>query len=877
MAGANLEHFRLKVREYRLLVNRNQSDLAAYLNLDYNELSNRLNAHKNTRLSHENVRGIVRALAEWGAISTRGQAEELLGLMQCPGFEPVDLQAKPLSRLAADAPELFSTPAIKMVGAPTTTSAQALLDKTQAETGIEVLHNLPQQLSSFIGRYKEVAEVKTLLIQDKLRLVTLVGTGGSGKTRLAYKVGMEIAAHFPDGVWIVELAPLNNPALIPQAIAETLDVAEQPGRSILDTLGQYLRQRRVLLLLDNCEHMVEECSRVVQRLLGHSTGLQILATSREGLSIQGEKCYPVPSLSLPQAGDKISTEKVIEYEALQLFIERASNASPGFRLLAQDVPALVQVCRRLDGIPLALELAAARTRMLTLDQVQSRLDDRFQLLTEGSRDALPRQQTLRALVDWSYNLLSEGEKRLLARASVFAGSFDIQVAERVCGNNEAGLDGYEVLDALTNLANKSLLVVDRQDVEVRYWLLETIKQYAMEKLKESGEEEAIRDRHLAFYATLAEELGDKVLNEDQLSALKRLDQEQDNLRVAMAYGIKTDKAETILTLVSGLYLYWEIRGFNSEGQQYLEQALALPGAVGVSRGIALGWAGFMASQQGNIKTARTYFEEALALGKKHGDQKLLWHVYTDLGILYNKHGMHYEVRQYFEETIPLSEGLPLANKAVAMINLGSINLQLGEYDKAYSLIEEGLAIARKLDNGFIITSGLGNMANVAFMRQDYQAVYPYLKECLEVSVKFGYRNGIYSTLIGLSRALVFDDKLEEARKPLEESLTLGLRGGVRIELWSALLGVAGLLSRVWVKNREEGLLEKVAFLCGAARALLDASGQVIGNPSKLFYEQTLEISRSGLSDEAFWAAFTSGKTIPVEDASMYAQQALALI
>ncbi len=879
MATTDLEHFRQKVREYRLLVNRNQSDLAAYLNLDYNELSNRLNAHKNTRLSHENVRAIVRALADWGAITTRSQAEELLDLILCPHFDMVDLQARPLSKLT-DHP--FPTTASNLnltqnpVATPSNISTYLQSNNSQMGGASEALHNLPQQLSSFIGRYREVIELKKLIIQDKLRLVTLVGTGGSGKTRLALRVGMELVKDFTEGTWLVELASLHNPALIPQAIAEALKVAEQPGRTVLESLVQYFSRHHVLLVLDNCEHLIEECSRVVQLLLQHSTGLQILATSREGLGINGEINFLVPSLSLPVAEEKITIEKVVDYEALQLFVERARNASPSFRLLHGNVPALVQVCQRLDGIPLALELAAARTKMLTLEQVQVRLDDRFHLLTGGSRNSLPRQQTLRALVDWSYILLTEEDKLLLNQLSVFAGSWEIKAAEEIGANGkgELKLKDYDVLDGLTNLANKSLLVIDRQSEEVRYRLQETIKQYALEKLRESGAETAVRERHLSYYAHLAEDLGVKAMHHEQAASLKHLDQEHDNIRAALDYGLKVQQADKVLQLASGLFLYWEMRGYYSEARHYLEEAVALNGANGVSRGLTLGWAGYMAAQQGDLDKARIYFEEALVLSKENADQKLHWHVLNDHGILEFMQGNYTEAMRLFEETVPLAEELPLGYKTVSRSNLGSLLVQMGEYAEADRLFKEGLPIARELGNGWMIVNGLNEMGRLALLTKDFQAAHSYLEEALTICSEFGYPKGKYLALLYLSMVLSQEGKLEEARRNLQESLALGIEGEQRVELWTSLVGAVVLLNKTWLKEPHKDYWEVAARLCGAVSATLVARGQGLGRPFQIYYEQVLEAAHAGMDNSAFETAFRSGLVMQVEEAAHYIQQIL---
>jgi predicted ATPase len=886
LAAVNLEHFRQKVREYRLLVNRNQSDLAAYLNLDYNELSNRLNAHKNTRLTHENIRAIVRALAEWGAITTRSQAEELLDLMLCPHFDPVDLQARPLSKLKY--PSFLpatsnSNPALSTLATPSSaTSIEPQPNNSQPPPTSLFIHNLPQQLSSFIGRNREVTELKKLLAQDKLGLVTLVGAGGSGKTRLALKVAMELGEDFSEGVRLVELASLNNPALILQTIALTLKVAEKSGRSVLENLVQYFSRHHVLLVLDNCEHLIEECSLVVHQLLQYSTRLQILATSRERLGINGGRSYMVPPLSLPLAGENITIEKVKDYEALQLFVERATNTSPNFELVPGNVSALVLICQRLDGIPLALELAAARTKMLTLEQVQFRLDDRFHLLTGGSRDMLPRHQTLRAMVDWSYYLLSEREKQLLAQVSVFAGSWEIVAGETICvnsnNNSQSEMQSNEVLDGLTNLANKSLLeVMSSKGEEVRYRLQETIKQYALEKLRESGVESTVREHHLNYFAQLAEDLGFKAMHHDQAAALKRLDQEHDNIRAGLDFGLKVNQADKVLQLVSGLFIYWEMRGYYSEGRHYLEEAVALSGGKAINRGLTLGWAGYMASQQGDLDKARIYFEEALVISKKHADKKLQWHVLNDHGSLEFKQGNYAKARPFFEETLPLAEELPLGYKPVSRFNLGALLVQQGEYTEANRLLKEGLPIARELGNAWMIVNGLNELGGLALLMNDFQAAHCYLEEVLTTCQEFGYPKGKYLALVYLSMVFSQESKLAEACRCLEESLALDIEGAQRVEFLTFLVSATVVLSKAGLERNQTDFLKVTAQVCGVISASRDAREHQIGQPFRNYYEQVLEVVHSRLDKSAFETAFTSGLAMSVEKATYYIQQILGQI
>ena len=361
-------------------------------------------------------------------------------------------------------------------------------------------NNLPLQVTSFIGREKEMAEVKRLLWDS--RLVTLTGPGGTGKTRLSLQIAADFLDFYPDGAWLVELAPLADPALLPQTIAHVLGIRESSSHSIMSLLTDYLRAKELLLILDNCEHLVEACAQLVDTLLKACPHILILASSREALGISGEISFRVPSLSTPDARRLPPFGTLTQYEAVQLFIERAEVAQPGFNVTKENAPAIAQICSRLDGIPLAIELAAARVRVLNVEQISGRLDNRFRLLTGGSRTAMPRHQTLRALIDWSYDLLPEAEQALLGRLSVFAGGWTLEAAEAICSGD--GIEPDEILDLFIQLENKSLVNSDHaQNSEPRYHLLETIRQYARGKLLEAGGGERVREQHLEYFLKLA--------------------------------------------------------------------------------------------------------------------------------------------------------------------------------------------------------------------------------------------------------------------------------------------------------------------------------------------------------------------------------------
>jgi predicted ATPase/class 3 adenylate cyclase len=475
-------------------------------------------------------------------------------------------------------------------------------------------NNLPAPVTSFIGREAELAEVRRLLASA--RLLTLTGPGGTGKTRLALQAAAEGLDLFPHGVWLVELAPLADPGLLPQAVAASLELRELPGRALLEALQDYLRPKTALLLLDNCEHLIEASAGLAARLLPACPQLKLLATSREALGVPGETHYRVPSLSLAD-----STHDLASSEAVRLFVERAQAARPGFALTSQNQNFVAQICRRLDGIPLAIELAAARVKLLTPEQIAARLDDRFRLLTGGSRTALPRQQTLRALIDWSCELLTEAERAAWRQLSVFAGGWTVEAAEAIIGP--------DALDRLALLVDKSIVAANpNPDTgETRYHLLETMRQYGRDRLLEAGEAEMARDRHLACYRRLAAEAEPRLTGPDLVAVLNQLDAELDNLRAALEWALARDP-KAALDLATNLKYFWVRRGYHAEGRRWLAASLVAhesesPGVDSGLRARARQAEGFVAFGQGQLPAARAALEAGVELARQAGDTATL--------------------------------------------------------------------------------------------------------------------------------------------------------------------------------------------------------------------------------------------------------------
>src|SRR6266508_3106672 len=473
-------------------------------------------------------------------------------------------------------------------------------------------HNLPLQVNRFIGREREMTAVRGLLMTS--RLLTLAGAGGSGKTRLALQVATDLREEFEHGVWWVELAALSDPLLVPRAVASVVGIPERAGYTVTEALSDALRPKHVLLVLDNCEHLLAACAQLIETLLRTCSQLRVLVTSREALTITGETIWLVLPLRVPDTYQPLPIGGLLTYEAVQLFVERAKSVLPSFTLTPENASAVVQVCRRLDGMPLAIELAAARTRALAVEQIVARLDDAYRLLTGGSRSALPRQQTLRAAMDWSYDLLSVHEQAFFRRLSVFAGSFSLEAAEAICAGDPG--EAYDVLDVLSSLIDKSLVLMEQRSGAARYRLLETIRQYGQDKLQEEAEAAKVRRNHRDWYARLAEQAEAETLEARQKSVFDRLEAEHENLRAALGWSLEHQEAETAAQIGAAISRFWLLRGYMSEGRRWLERALSGFSEKNAVRVKALNIAAMLASLQDDNKTARTLVEESLELSRE---------------------------------------------------------------------------------------------------------------------------------------------------------------------------------------------------------------------------------------------------------------------
>jgi predicted ATPase/class 3 adenylate cyclase len=606
-------------------------------------------------------------------------------------------------------------------------------------------NNLPVQLTSFIGREKEMNEVKRLL--GTTHLLTLTGTGGTGKTRLSMQVAADLLDQFADGVWLIELATIEDPDQVASAIAAPLGVRDEPGQQMLLTLTNYLRNKKLMLILDNCEHLIAECARIAETLLRACPGLQILASSREPLGIAGERTWSVPSLSIPENWrDEIrgegAAERLTQYEAVRLFIDRANAVRPGFKVRNENAPYIAEICWRLDGIPLAIELAAARIRILSLDQIASRLNDQFRLLTGGSRTALPRQQTLRALIDWSFGLLSEQERILLRRLTVFAGGRTLEAVEAVCSDDK--LEDWQIIDVLTTLVDKSLVSVEKTPgKEPRYTFLESVWNYGREKLTEAGEMVALRTRHLEYYLKIAVEAAPNLVGPEQFAWLERLQPEFYNFRYALDTSLEVEGLAFLgLNLAVALGRVWEIRSLLVEGRELLASILTHPAnaAPTPQRAAALGLAGRMAWLADRISEGAVYTANALELYRELGDERGIAAMATDYTLY------RLDLGKLDEAKALILESEAIANRLADKRLLAGVRRAQGieatfekKYEQSLALHEASLALYRELGDTWFCGILQWAVGVTATYLGDFEKARVNFRECLQGSWALGNR------------------------------------------------------------------------------------------------------------------------------------------
>ena len=673
--------------------------------------------------------------------------------------------------------------------------------------------NLPRTLTSFVGREDDIVQL-TRLCSDA-RLVTLFGTGGVGKSRLALEVAAGLLEAHPDGVFLVELAPMRDAGGLYQHVLAALGVSEDDRSSPAETLVSHVAHQRILLLIDNCEHLVDACAALVEDLLGAGPGVRILATSRELLRIPLETAWRVPSLSSPPPDAGV--QELEGSEAARLFLDRARTASPGLALSDAEARHVARICQRLDGIPLAIELAATRTRLLSVSEIAERLDDRFGLLSAGSRTGPDRHQTLRAAVEWSYDNLTVAERRLFDCLSVFSGGFTLEAAESVCGGHD--VHGSSVLETLAGLCDKSMVVAERGAGRGRFRMLETLREYGAERLGRSDRREAAHDAHLAWVASMATHTESELEGTGQSEGLHRLAVEHDNLRTALGWAAGSPERSDLLSLAASLGRFWEVRGHLSEGRRWLECALgSAPTASPALRAKAHQWAGVLAQRQGDHEAARDNYQAALALSRDGNDRRGTASALHSLGNLEGLEGRLRAAMGLYEESLRIGRDLDDRRIiAASLTNLGWMAQTLGEFTPARRFTEEAVSTWQDLGDRQGLAQALTALAYLALLQGDHPRMRSWCAQALDIQQELGDRYGAAWSSTYLGWASQNEGDLGAARQLHRDVLVVRRELGDRYgEAWS--------LSHLGDVERAAGDAEKARRLLNESLAIARALG-----------------------------------------------------
>ena len=715
-------------------------------------------------------------------------------------------------------------------------------------------NNLPRQLSTFIGRAHEMASAEERLAEA--RLLTLTGTGGVGKTRLALEIGAHLVTSFPDGVWFVELASLTDGDLVDDAVATALRVKQRPNTEIIDALDDEIGERHLLVILDNCEHLIEPVVALVDELLHRCPSLKVLATSREALGIPGEGLVPVSSMTLPPLDATARDLDVLaQCDAVRLFVDRARAAAPTFVLSAANAESVAQICRRLDGIPLAVELAAARVRSLPPAQIAARLDDRFRLLTGGSRTALPRHRTLRAAMDWSFELLGPPEQAILPRLAVFAGSFSLEAAEAVVSDTD--VPSEDVLDLLGRLVDRSLLLAEDREGEARYRMLETIRDYAQERLAESGEAAARHARHRDWCVDLVERARPEFFSGAvQAESITRLAADHDNLRAALSWTHEDpDGADAELALVSGLWRFWELRGDFEEGSAWLERALERVGDhVSHRRAGALTGAGVLAAHRGNLAQAAAFHEASLQLNRQLGGAIGIASACSNLANIAIARNDLDRARELYAESIELSRPHDPHGTAFTMVNLADLTARGGDEAEADRLFAECIDLFERVGDEWGFAHASTRLASAARRRGDLETARRRFADALAIHRRTGDRHAEARVLANVADVAADLGDLADAEALYQQSLAIRSELGDR-------LGIATVLERL--AGVAEDRPERAAALLGAAEAMRVAIGAPLTAAGLARLDQFIAALHTTAGSAAVDRGLAEGRSAPL--------------
>lgn len=719
-------------------------------------------------------------------------------------------------------------------------------------------NNLPAELTSLIGRERELAEAASKL--EEARLLTLIGPGGTGKTRLSIQLGSQFLSNFEDGVWLVEFASIADPSLILQTIASTFEIGEVPGVPLNTLVHDYLREKHLLIILDNCEHLVEASAKVADEMLHVATNIKIIASSREALGINGETVYRVPSLSLPEE-NAVTKDAAMRFESVQLFVERASAANRKFFLTDENAASVAQICTRLDGIPLAIELAASRITVFSPEQIAKRLDHRFKLLTGGSRTALPRQQTLRALIDWSYDLLTGDERALLRRLSVFAGGWTFEAAETICNN-------VDMFEHLPQLINKSLVTVKNENDEPRYFLLETIRQYARDKLLEYGEGEGTRNRHLAFYLNMAETAQPGLLKRShELEWLTRLETEYDNIRTAIEWGLSIEPV-AVMRIVYLLTFFMITKNHSGEGHHWGVEALKqnsdrkpLNTEENVYKGRLLATMSVFSFSMGDNRTTRIEADQAIELLRSTNEK---WSLALTLGFRASADFLtgNAEVAiSASQEAIRMAEELG-ENYILGAVLSSASRVEAfakGDYAKAYEVHEKACELLKEDGSRWMYAITLYGFGNIAIALKEFKTARNKFNLAMQIMHELGSKRNVTMIKSDLAHILRYEGNYPQAMASYRETILEWQRIGHRAAVAHQLECLAFI-----TKGLEK--FEKATLLLSAADALRQRIEIDMNHLEREEYEKEIAELKARIDEKEFSSIWAEGRSMTMEQA-----------
>lgn len=718
-------------------------------------------------------------------------------------------------------------------------------------------NNLPQQLTSFIGRERELAEATELL--RGTRLLTLLGMGGLGKTRLSLQIAADMMDAYPDGVWFLDLAPIRDASLVPSIAAQVLGLQEEPGRPLTQTLCAHLKTRKTFLIFDNCEHLVSPCATLANALLRAAPDLRIVATSREALRVPGEQTYPVFPLAVPQRS--ASVETLSRSEAVQLFMDRAQLQKPGFSLNEKEAPAIAELCARLEGIPLAMELAAARMRSLSVQEINKRLSDRYKLLTGGGRVLLERQQTLRALVDWSYEMLQPAEQTFFDRLAVFAGGFELEAAEIVCAADP--LASEDILDLLTSLVDKSLVMVDEGDNGSRYRMLETLRDYARECLAKRGEVDATAERHCDQYLLFAKAARTQLQGPDQADWTRRVEADLANLRAAIALALDA-KVDPMIAVKFEVALmgFRLLRGYATEGRNNIRAALALPAvkAWDVAHAHALYVGATLAAEQCDFAEADRMFEDCLTLRRAIGNAFDIAATLSTLGSLRLTYGDAERARLCEEEALGILRSIgDRTGEAICLLHLGEICVYVADDRKAREYFDQCLPIARSVKDLWLESDCERMLGEIALEAGDLAAARSRFGRALEICRQSENKRGEAMALRWIAKADLVAGEGVAARSNLDAAL----RSFQAFEMHAQTLGCLDDHARLLMLT---GQVEDAARLFGAVDTCRQRLALKQAPRAEQRWDAAIAAARATLGDTRFEAAWSSGRALELDQA-----------